>query len=159
MAFVGQTMNPWDIPVKQSLEVMQKIWDATSSFDYVITTDTAVYHKVSDQLVRRMMLIFIFQTVQRLADSWRNVIGSTGIVVLLAFLDSQEDLRDSDENRVKFAKYYREDLRFIFRDSDHDDKKACDSSQLMFLIIHTYLLEMEGSLLQPLHPPDLCSPS
>jgi hypothetical protein len=59
MAFVGQTMNPWDVPVKQSIMVMQKIWDATSNFEYVVTTDTAVYHKVRDLLGCRMILIHI----------------------------------------------------------------------------------------------------
>ena len=38
------------------------------------------------------------QTVQRLADSWRNVIGSNGIAVVLAFLDDEPELQDSDKN-------------------------------------------------------------
>ena len=59
MAFAGQTVNPWDIPVKQSIAVMQKIWDATSSFEYAVTTDTAVYHKVCDLSSCRMILIYI----------------------------------------------------------------------------------------------------
>ena len=46
MAFVGQTTDPWDVPVKQSLEVMQKIWDATNGSEYNITTSTAIYQKV-----------------------------------------------------------------------------------------------------------------
>ena len=32
MAFVGQTLDPWDITDKQALEVMQKIWDATCAY-------------------------------------------------------------------------------------------------------------------------------
>ena len=59
MAFVGQTMNPWEVPVKQSISVMQMIWDATSSYEYAVTTDTAVYHKVRDLLDCRMILIRI----------------------------------------------------------------------------------------------------
>ena len=66
--------------------------------------------------------------VQRLADSWRNVIGSTGIAIFLAFFNSQPDLQDSDEERIDFAKYYLENLRFLYRDSDCDDKKACESN-------------------------------
>ena len=46
MAFIGQTIDPWDVPVKQSLEVMQKIWDATNGSEYNITTSTAIYQKV-----------------------------------------------------------------------------------------------------------------
>ena len=47
MAYVGQLMDPWDIPAKQAIETMQKIWDATGGPDYVITMSTAVYQKVS----------------------------------------------------------------------------------------------------------------
>jgi hypothetical protein len=68
MAFVGQTINPWDVPVKQAIAVMQKIWDATSRFEYAVTTDTAVYHKVCDPLGCRMILIHILDcpTARRL---------------------------------------------------------------------------------------------
>ena len=51
--------------------------------------------------------------------------GSTGIAVLLAFMDSNDELRDSDEDRVVFAKYYLENLRFLYKDSENEDKKAC----------------------------------
>ena len=56
MAFVGQTINPWDVPVKQSIMVMQRIWDATNSYDYKITAETAVYQKVRDILGCKMIL-------------------------------------------------------------------------------------------------------
>jgi hypothetical protein len=46
MAFVGQTTDPWEVPAKQSVKVMQKIWDATSGNDYEITTSTPIYQKV-----------------------------------------------------------------------------------------------------------------
>ena len=46
MAFVGQSMDPWDVPAKQVLEMMQTIWDATNGSNYHITTSTAVYQKV-----------------------------------------------------------------------------------------------------------------
>jgi hypothetical protein len=48
MAFVGQTADPWDAPVKQLVKVMQKIWDETNSYQYKITSSTSVYQKVSD---------------------------------------------------------------------------------------------------------------
>ena len=59
MLFVGETNNPWEVPVKQSIAVMQKIWDATSNFEYVVTSETAVYHKVRDLLGYVMILIYI----------------------------------------------------------------------------------------------------
>ena len=48
MAFIGETTDPWDVPAKQSVKVMQKIWDAVSGKDYEIMTSTAIYQKVSD---------------------------------------------------------------------------------------------------------------
>ena len=64
MEFVGQTTDPWDVPVKQSVKVMQKIWDETNSYQYEIT------------------------------------------------------------KCIKFAKYYLEDLRFLYKDTEHDNKKV-----------------------------------
>jgi len=64
-------------------------------------------------------------------DSWHNIIGSAGIAILLAFCDMQEDLRDSDEERIEFAKYYLEDLCFLYVNTDHDDKKVCNPSPLL----------------------------
>ncbi|KAF8508180.1 hypothetical protein JB92DRAFT_2954585 [Gautieria morchelliformis] len=107
MAFVGQTVNPWD---------------ATNSHEYEITSSTAVYQKVCDWLISGMTLIPILQTIQRLTDSWRNVIGSTAIAILLAFFDSQEHLQDSDEECQEFCKYYLNRLRFLYEDSDHAKK-------------------------------------
>ncbi|KAF8502579.1 hypothetical protein JB92DRAFT_2973067 [Gautieria morchelliformis] len=45
MAFVGQTINPWDVPVKKAIKVMQQIWDATNSHEYEITSSTIAYQK------------------------------------------------------------------------------------------------------------------
>ena len=74
-----------------------------------------------------MILIQIyFQTVQRLADSWRNVIGSNGIAVLMAFFDTQPNLQNSDKEHIEFAKFYLEDLRFLYKDSKDKNKKVCD---------------------------------
>ena len=70
-----------------------------------------------------MILIYV-QTVQRLADSWRNVIGSNGIAVLMAFFDSKPLYQASDEDRVSFANLYLDDLRFLYKDNKHDDKKV-----------------------------------
>jgi len=124
MAFVGQSNNPWDVPVKQAVKVMQKIWDAISGHEYEIMTPMAVYQKVCDHSSSRTILISIFQTVQHLADSWRNVIGSTGIAIILAFFDSQENLQDSDHECQEFTTYYLEDLHFLYRNSSHDNKKV-----------------------------------
>jgi hypothetical protein len=93
----------------------------------------------------------IFQTVQCLSDSWRNVIGSAGITVLLAFCDTQDSLQDSDEEHVEFAKYYLEDLRFSYQVSKHDDKKVCDPECSLFicLIITYYFQKWKGLFCSP----------
>jgi hypothetical protein len=52
--------------------------------------------------------------------------GSNGIAVLMAFFDNQPYLRDSDEERVGFAKYYLENLRFLYKDTKDEDKKVCE---------------------------------
>ena len=59
MAFVGQTADPWDVPVKQSVKVMQKIWDETNNYQYEITTSTAVYQKVCDWFGSTTILKYI----------------------------------------------------------------------------------------------------
>lgn len=41
------------------------------------------------------------------------------------FCDSQPNLLHSDEQRVLFAKQYLEGYRFLYRDSNNDDKKVC----------------------------------
>jgi hypothetical protein len=46
MTFVAPTMDPWEVPATQAVEVMQKIWNVTSSFEYEIMTSMAVYLKV-----------------------------------------------------------------------------------------------------------------
>ena len=64
------------------------------------------------------------------------MIGSTGLTVLLAFLDSQSLLRDSDDERVAFANYYLEGLRFLYSESENKDKKVCDFKQ----VLHVFLI-------------------
>lgn len=44
----------------------------------------------------------------------------------MAFFDNHSALQDSDEERVNFAKYYLEDLRFLYKDAEDENKKVCD---------------------------------
>ncbi|KAH9023765.1 hypothetical protein EDB85DRAFT_1894623 [Lactarius pseudohatsudake] len=146
MAFVGQTADPWDVPIKQAVEVMQKIWDATNGHEYEITSSSAVCQKA----------------IQRLADSWRNVIGSIGISSVQTFCDSQDLLRDSDSERQKFASYYLEDLRFLYEDTDHEDKKKWKGLFRSPFILQTFAAHLgaiEGSQKVPdLHEPNAPTP-
>jgi hypothetical protein len=53
-------------------------------------------------------------------DSYRNVLGLAAVTIVQAYLGSQEDLRDSDEARVEFAKYALDHLRFTFKKTKGD---------------------------------------
>ena len=55
---------------------------------------------------------------------------SSGTMSLLVLFDSREFLRDSDKERQEFAKYWLEDLRFLYKDSDRKDKKVHKSGML-----------------------------
>jgi hypothetical protein len=46
MEFVSKTADPWDVPVKQVIKVMQKIWDVTSFYNYEIILSSIIYQKV-----------------------------------------------------------------------------------------------------------------
>lgn len=58
IAYVGQTQNPWVVSDKQAVEVMQKIWNATCSYEYKINIHTQVYQKVRDWFGSRTILIY-----------------------------------------------------------------------------------------------------
>lgn len=75
--------------------------------------------------VQEQCLNLKFQAVQHCAESWQNVIGTAGITSLLALFDSREYLRDSDQERQEFARYYLKDFRFLYKDTDRGDKNAC----------------------------------
>ena len=62
--------------------------------------------------------------MQRLADSWRSSIGSTALSVLIAFFESHENLKDSDDNRAEFAEYALDKLRFCYKKANGDDEEV-----------------------------------
>ena len=53
--------------------------------------------------------------------------------MVLAFLDSQEILWDSDEDRREFDEHYLADLHFLYKDSDHKDKKVTIFKLLLYI--------------------------
>ena len=61
MAYVGQSMDPWDIPAKLAVETMQKIWDATGGPAYEIMTSSPVYQKVCDNFTLNHKFNIIFR--------------------------------------------------------------------------------------------------
>jgi hypothetical protein len=149
MAFVGQLMDPWDVPAMLAVEKMQVIWDVTAIQDYEITTSTHVYRKVCDGFVLDHKTNTYIQAVQRLSDSWRNVIGSNGIAIILAFFASQDDYRDSDTARQEFASELLVDLRFAYWDADHDDKDVSLSSITLYTCLIVTSQKWKGLFRNP----------
>ena len=43
---------------------------------------------------------------------------------MLAYFDAQDNLRDSDENRVEFATYALDELRFCYKKAPGDDPEV-----------------------------------
>ncbi|KAH9024366.1 hypothetical protein EDB85DRAFT_2150510 [Lactarius pseudohatsudake] len=135
MAYVGQATDPWDVPTKLAVETMQRIWDGSGGRNYEITASTAVYQK----------------TVQRLVDSWRNIIGSSGVAVLLAYFESDVTLRDSDTEHQGFANYHLADLRFAYKQSNVEDKKKWKGlfrNPLILQVFAAHLSAIDGSNLK-----------
>jgi hypothetical protein len=46
-------------------------------------------------------------------------------VIVLTYLDSQDELKDSDENRQEFAEYALNNLRFLYKKANGEDKSVC----------------------------------
>ena len=79
---------------------------------------------------------FFLQVLQWLADSWCSSIGSVALSIIIAFFESQDDLKDSDENRAKFAEYALDKLQFCYKKADGDDEEV--SAPLACMVyIHT----------------------
>ena len=63
---------------------------------------------------------YLFQAQQRLSDSWRLAIGSTGIAVVNTFFESNNELT-TDKERKAFAKEGLKDLKFLYSNMDSED--------------------------------------
>ena len=109
---------------------MQKIWNAIfPDVSYTITPSSPVYTLVStDFYILYTLLHSTLQTAQRVSDSYRNTTGSTAISAILAYCNSNPDLKDDDDNRQEFAAYYLGHLRFLYKDSTGDDPKVSTQS-------------------------------
>jgi hypothetical protein len=53
----------------------------------------------------------------------------------LAFCDSHKELRDSDDERVEFAQYYLQDLRFLWEDANGDNPKVCHARIFVYMCL------------------------
>jgi len=138
MQFAASQPDPWDIPATLACEKLQLIWDAIfPDIEHTVTTSSAVYLLVSIHSCNRATDNFLKQALQRLADSWRNNIGSAAIAILIAYFESPDELRDTDESRAEFADYALDKLRFCFKKADGDDEEV-SVYLLCSVYIHIY---------------------
>ena len=63
--------------------------------------------------------------MQHVVDLWCSPIGSTAIMIVIAFLNSHSDLLSTVEERQEWVTWYLQDLHFTYKDSDSDDKNVC----------------------------------
>ncbi|KIM92297.1 hypothetical protein PILCRDRAFT_364 [Piloderma croceum F 1598] len=84
---------------------MQMIWDAIfTDVPYMIIQSGPIYTL----------------TAQCTSDSWHNTNSSMGIAVILAYCNSNPNLKDSDENCQEFTTHYQH-LHFLYVKSDGND--------------------------------------
>jgi hypothetical protein len=58
-----------------------------------------------------------------LSDLWHTAIGSIGILSVLAFCNTQDNLRDLDEQHVGLAIYFLNSFHFLYKDSENEKKR------------------------------------
>ena len=63
--------------------------------------------------------------MQCVTDSWCSQIGSTTIMVLIAFFNANLELYTTDGNCQEWAKWYLEDFHFAYEHTDGNDKLVC----------------------------------
>ena len=100
--------------------------------------------------------IYYLQTMQRVSNSWHSTMGSTAIVVVLAFCNEISDLKDSDTNCQEFATEYLEHLHFLYGKSDGDNVNV---STITILTNHSFSLnfiEIQGCFPWPVHFANIC---
>jgi hypothetical protein len=147
MQFAASQPDPWDIPAGIACQKLQIIWDAIfPEIDYAVTATSAVYLLVSGSWNISTLLTFFWQILQRLADSWRCAIGSTALSVLIAFFESQDQLRNSNENCAEWSEYALDKLRFCYKKADGDDEDVSVYLTCMLFILTLLNAGFSGTL-------------
>ncbi|KAG1736443.1 uncharacterized protein EDB91DRAFT_1250065 [Suillus paluster] len=102
---------------------MQVIWDAIfPHIAHTVTSLSSVY----------------YIAVQRVADSYRSNISSAAIAIVIAYLESQDSLRDSDDNHAEFAEYALSNLRFLYKKANGDDKSEFQGLYQGAFVVQTF---------------------
>ncbi|KAG1735573.1 uncharacterized protein EDB91DRAFT_1250404 [Suillus paluster] len=111
------------VPPKLACQKLQVIWDAIfPSISCTVTSTSTVY----------------IIAVQRVSDSYRSFIGSAAIAIIITYLKSQDTLKDSDDNHVKFATYVLDKLRFLYKKANSDNKSKFHGLYQGAFIVQTF---------------------
>ncbi|KAG2139788.1 hypothetical protein DEU56DRAFT_912055 [Suillus clintonianus] len=121
--YVTTLANPWKVPTKLVCEKMQVIWDVVfPNITHTVTSLSSVY----------------YIAVQRITDSYHSHIGSAAIVIVIAYLKSQDSLRDSNDNRAEFAEYALSNLWFLYKKANGNDKSKLWGLYQGVFIVQTF---------------------
>ena len=72
--------------------------------------------------------------MQWVSNSWSSPMGSMAIMVLIAFFNAQEGPFGTDIYRQEWAARYLENLHFVYKDAEGNDKKVCVKQSLHYLL-------------------------
>jgi hypothetical protein len=151
-------MDPWTVDDMVAKSALQKIWNAIFGEDipHKVTVDGPVFAVVSITLLSEKSATYIcihLQAQQRVSDTWRTVIGSTGLSVVNTFFESKEDLK-TDEARKQVAQEGLEHLKFLYSNTNSDDPLV----SLISYIEGTLILvsAIQRRILWSARPPHLC---
>jgi hypothetical protein len=126
--YIAQQDNPFEHNINTVSGALQKIWDVLfSKIPHMIVPSSPVYRLICTNLYLLVVpyKTFIFQIMQHVSDSWRNLISSAAIAVVLAFCNTNPNLQDSNKNCQLFASEYLKHLCFLYKVSDGDDVNVC----------------------------------
>ena len=66
-------------------------------------------------------VICLFQAIQHVSDSWWSPIGSTAIMVIIAFFNTHGELYGMDDDRQEWVTWYLKHHYFTYKKADGDD--------------------------------------
>jgi len=123
--YVAQQNDPWGVRDEVVKPALQIIWDKIyPHIKHKVKIDGAVFHLVRITFLRQMSTVLIYlQANQRVSDTWRSNIGSTGITVVNMSIESQGDTL-TDEERRQLAAEALKNLKFLYSNTESDDPRV-----------------------------------
>jgi hypothetical protein len=123
--YVAQQNDPWGVRGELVKPALQIAWDNIyPHIKHQVKSDGPVFHLVRIMFLRQILTTLIYlQANQRVSDTWRSSIGSTGLLVVNMFIESQGDTL-TDEDRQRLAAKALKDLKFLYSNTESGDPKV-----------------------------------